>query len=117
MIFRGLEEVVNETTENLKERIYWLLADTVENPNASERLAVAKSLGIYRCRRLGKVNQVQPRQISVEFDSKSNADAVYNQQFYFASGVFIDCEFNLETEKCRRTLRLILHAAKQKPEF
>ena len=52
----------------------------------------------------------------MEFDSKIKADAVYNQQFYFASGVFIDHEFNLETEKCRRTLRPILCAAKQKPE-
>ena len=58
LIFRGVEEVVNETNESLKERIYWLLADTVDNPNASERLAAAKSLGIYRCRRLGKVNPV-----------------------------------------------------------
>ena len=36
LIFRGVEEVVNETNESLKERIFWLLADTVENPNASE---------------------------------------------------------------------------------
>ena len=117
LIFRGVEEVVNETNESLKERIYWLLADTVKNPNAFEWLAVAKSLGIYRCHRLGKVNQVRPRPISVEFDRKSNADAVYNQWFCFASGVFIDCKFNLETEKYRRTLRPILRAAKQKPEF
>ena len=31
--------------------------------------------------------------------------------------MFIDREYNLETEKCRRTLRPILRAAKQKPEF
>ena len=53
----------------------------------------------------------------MEFDSKSNANAVYNQRFYLASGVFVDREFNFETEKCRRTLRPILRAAKQKPEF
>ena len=117
LIFRGVDEVVNETNESLKERIYWLLADTVDNPNASERLAAAKSLDIYRCRRLGKVNPARPRPISVEFDSKNNANAVYNQRFYLASGIFVDREFNFETEKCRRTLRPILRAAKQKPEF
>ena len=42
---------------------------------------------------------------------------MYNQRFYLTSGVFVDGEFNLETEKCRRTLRPILRAAKQKPEF
>ena len=77
LIFRGVDETMNETSEILKERIYWLLADTVENPNASERLAAAKCLGIYKCRRLGKVNQVRPRPISVEFNDKSDAEAVY----------------------------------------
>ena len=93
------------------------MADTVNNPNASERLAAAKCLGICKCRRLGKINPVQPRPISVEFDTKSDANTVYNHRFYLTSGVFVDREFNLETEKCRRTLRPILHAAKQKPEF
>ena len=117
LIFRGVEEPANETIDTLKEKIYWLLADTVDNPVASERLAAAKSLGIYRCRRLGWANPVRPRPISVEFENRNSADAVYGQRFYFASGVFIDREFNLETEKSRRTLRPILRAAKQKPEF
>ena len=102
LIFRGVDKIMNETSESLKERIYWLLADTVDKSNASEWLAAPKSLGIYRCRRLGKVNQVRPRPISVEFNNKSDADAVNEQWFYCASGVFIDCEFNLETDKCRK---------------
>ena len=47
LIFRGVEEPVNETIDSLREKIYWLLADTVDNPVASEHLAAAKSLGIY----------------------------------------------------------------------
>ena len=46
-----------------------------------------------------------------------NADVVHNSRFYLTKGVFIDHEFNLETEKCRKTLRPILHAAKQKSEY
>ena len=42
-----MEEPANETIDSLREKIYWLLADTVDNPVASERLAAAKSLGIY----------------------------------------------------------------------
>ena len=117
LIFRGVDETTNETSEILKEWIYWLLADTVENPNASEQLAAAKCLGIFKCRRLAKVNQFRPRPVSVEFNTKIDADAVYERQFYTANGVFIDRECNHETEKCRRTLRPILRAAKQKPEF
>ena len=58
LIFRGVEEPTNETIDTLKEKIYWLLADTVDNPVTSEQLAAAKSLGIYRCRRLGRANPV-----------------------------------------------------------
>ena len=58
LIFRGVEEPVNETIDSLREKIYWLMADTVDNPVASERLAAAKSLGIYRCQRLGRANPV-----------------------------------------------------------
>ena len=47
LIFRGVEEPANETIDTLKEKIYWLLADTVDNAVASEWLATAKSLGIY----------------------------------------------------------------------
>ena len=99
LIIRGMEEPENETIDTLKEKIYWLMADTVNNPVASERLAAAKSIGIYRCRRLGRMNKVRPRPISVEFETKSGADAVYDQRFYFASGVYVDHEFNRETEK------------------
>ena len=114
LIIRGVDEPENETTDSLKEKIYWLMADTVNNPVASERLASAKSVAICRCRRVGRTNQVRPRPISVEFETKSGADTVYKQRFYFASGVFVDREFNQETERSRRTLRPILRAAKQK---
>ena len=117
LIIKGVDEPENETTHSLKERIYWLMADTVDNPVASERLASAKSVAIRRCRRLGRTNQVRPRPISVEFETKTGADAVYEQRFYFTSGVFVDREFNQETERSRRTLRPILRAARQKPEF
>ena len=98
LIIKGVDEPENETTHSLKERIYWLMADTVDNPVASERLASAKSVAIRRCRRLGRTNQVRPRPISVEFETKTGADAVYEQRFYFTSGVFLDREFNQETE-------------------
>ena len=52
-----------------------------------------------------------------KFDKRVDADIVYDSRFYLTKGVFIDQEFNLETEKCRRTLCPILRAAKQKSEY
>ena len=60
---------------------------------------------------------MRPRPISAEFDKKTDADAILESKFYLSKGIFIDREFNRETEKCRRTLRPILRAAKQKPEY
>ena len=117
LIFRGVEEPLNETSEGLKERLYWIMADTIDNPNPAERLSAAKGCSICYCHQLGKPNPTRPRPISVEFDRRVDADIVYDSRFYLTQGVFIDQEFNLETEKCRRTLHPILHAAKQKSEY
>ena len=114
LIFRGVEEPLNKTYEGMKEQLYWIMADTIDIPNPAERLSAAKECSIRYCHRLGKPNPVRPRPISVEFDRRSDADVVYDNRFYLTKGVFIDREFNLETEKCRRTFRPILCAAKQK---
>ena len=116
LIFCGVEEPLNKTIEGMKECLHWIIADTIDTPNPMERLAAAKEYSIHNCRRLGKPNPVRPRPISVEFDRWCDADAVHDNRFYLARGVFIDYEFNLETEKCRKTLRPILCAAKQKSE-
>ena len=117
IIFHEVEKPLNETMEGMKERLYWIIADTIDTPNPMERLAAAKEYSIRNCCRLGKPNPVRPRPISVEFDRWCDADAVHGNRFYLARGIFIDGEFNLETEKCRRTLCPILHAAKQKSEY
>ena len=49
LLFRSVEEPLNETLESLKERLYWLLADTIDNPNPTERLSVAKGCSIHYC--------------------------------------------------------------------
>ena len=96
LIFRGVEEPLNETPEGLKEQLHWIMADTIDNPNPTKRLPAAKGCSIRYCRRLGKPNPTRPRSISVEFDRRVDADIVYDSRFYLTKGVFIDREFNLE---------------------
>ena len=117
LIFHGVEKPLNETSEGIIEQLYWIIADTIDNPNPAKRLSAAKECSIHYCHRLGKPNPARPRPISVEFDRRIDAAVVYDSRFYLTKGVFIDCELNLETEKCRRTLCPILHAAKQKLEY
>ena len=36
LIFRGVEEPLNETMESMKERLYWIIADTINTPDPAE---------------------------------------------------------------------------------
>ena len=55
--------------------------------------------------------------MSVEFDRHTDADAIYEYRYHLTGGVYVDREFNFETENSRRILRPILKAARMKPEF
>ena len=72
---------------------------------------------IRRCRRLGKPNPSRSRLVSVEFDRCTDADAIYKYRYHLTGGVYVDREFNFETENSPRILRPILKAARMKPEF
>ena len=117
LIFRGLNKELNETEDSLKEKIYWNIADTIDRYDQGERLAIACTLSIRRCRRLGKPNPSRSRPVSVEFNRHMDADAIYEYRYHLTGGVYVDREFNFETENSSRILRPILKAARMKPEF
>ena len=117
LIFRGLNEEIKETDEGLKEKNYCNIADTIDRYDQNERLTVARTFTIRRCRRLGKPNPSRSRPVSVEFDRRADADAVYEYRHHLTGGLYVDREFNLETENSRRILRPILRTAKMKPEY
>ena len=73
LIFRGLNEELNEMEDCLKEKIYWNIVDTIDRYEQGERLAIARTLTIRRCRSLGKSNLSRSRPVSVEFDRRTDA--------------------------------------------
>ena len=90
LIFRGLNEEINETDEGLKEKIYWNIADTIDRYDQNERLAVAHTFTIRRCRRLGKPNPLRSRPVSVEFDKRADADVVYKYRYHLTGGLYVE---------------------------
>ena len=82
-----------------------------------EKFAKASSIVIERCKRLGPRDENRTRPIRVEFASKYDADKLYESRFYMEKGVFMDHEYNKETERARSTLRTILKAAKKIPKY
>ena len=82
----------NETNDGLKEKIYWNIADTIDRYDQNERLEVAHTFTIRRCRRLGKPNPSRSRLVSVEFDRRASADAVYKYRYHLTGGIYVDRE-------------------------
>ena len=117
LIFSGIPENRWENDDSRVNTLYRYIANTYEYGTPQEKFAKASSIVIERCKRLGPRDDNRTRPIRVEFASKYDADKLYESRFYMEKGVFIDHEYNKETERARSTLRPILKAAKKIPEY
>ena len=66
---------------------------------------------IKKVQQLGKYKSKRGRPISVSFTYKEDVDYVYENKSYLRKEVYLDREYNEETENNRRILRPILKAA------
>ena len=117
LIVSGIPENRWENDDSRVNTLYRYIADTYEYGNPQEKFARASSIIIERCKRLGPRDENQTRPIRVEFASNYDADRLYDNRFYMEKGVFVDREYNKETERICSTLRPILKAAKKIPEY
>ena len=117
LIFRGVPENRWENDDSRVNTLYRYIANTYEYGEPQEKFARASSIAIERCKRLGPRNENRTRPIRIEFASKYDADKLYESRFYMEKGVFVDREYNKETERIRSTLRPILKATKKIPEY
>ena len=114
LIFWGIEEQFNETEDTLRDMIYHHIADTFNYQDSHDRLSAARSCVIHRCHRLGRPTPGRPHPISVEFENRWDADSIVEFKYYLSSGVYVDREYSMDTERKCRILWPILRAAKMK---
>ena len=117
LVFRGVEESLNETEDVLKDKIHQIISETFNYHDEQSCLSAARCCIIRRCKRLGRPNPHRPHPISVEFESRKDVDAILEYKYYLTKGVFVDKEYCADTERKRRILHLILQAAKMKPDL
>ena len=117
LLISGIRENRWETDDSRVTTLYRYIADTFEMDNLQDRYNRACNIVIKHCKRLGPRDANRTRPIRVEFASKYEADRLYANRFYIEKGVFVDQEYNKETERVRSTLRPILKAAKKVPEY
>ena len=77
----------------------------------------ARKFNIIKTRRLGNYSGDRCRPISVQFKYKEDADAILYSKRHLPKGVFVDCQYNNETERRRRRLRPILQAARRLTKY
>ena len=92
-------------------------ANTIDIYDDNLRLQKARDIHIARCKRLGPYHENRIRPIRVEFVYKWDADELYENRFYLGRGIYINREYNEETERTRKLLRPILKATKQYSEY
>ena len=104
LIFRGVDESLNETEDIIKDKIHRIISETFNYQDEQSRLSAARCC-IIRCKRLGRPNPHRPRPVSVEFESRRDVDAILEYKYYLTKGVFVDKEYCVDTERKRRILR------------
>ena len=117
LIFRGVEESLNETEDAIKDKIHRIISEAFNYHDEQSSLSTARCCIIRRCKRLGRPNPHRPHPISVEFESRKDVDAILEYKYYLTKGVFIDKEYCVDTERKRCILRPILRATKMKPDL
>ena len=114
IILQGITEDNWELNSVLKEKTIHALSDTIEANTRQQQIDTMRSMPIKKVQCLGKYNSKRGRPISVSFNYKEDADYVYENKSNLKKGVYLDREYNEETENNRRILRPILKAARSK---
>ena len=109
---QGINEDAWELNSVLREKTYHALANTIEASSREKQLEEARKMPIKKVQRMGKYNSKRGRPISVSFTYKEDADYVYENKSRLKKGIYIDREYNPETENNRRILRPILRKAR-----
>ena len=117
LIFNGIKEEPWKTDLIRQEKIYLAISETIIGRTLEERLDTTKSMPIKGTKRIGEPRTLKTRPMSVEFIYKGDAEYILQNRKYLGSGVFVDCEYTPETERCCCILRPHWNAARKHPKF
>ena len=117
VIITGAPEDAWETESTLYEKVYQLIAYTVDAQDSQLQLDKARKAKIHNVKRLGSFSKFRGHPISVNFEKKSEAKYFMENKGYLPDGIRVKREFCSETEQERRILRPVMNAAKRNPDY
>ena len=80
MIMHGIEEMEEETPDQLKTKVKEVLSHTVNLPTQEERSNTARNIPIVSMERIGRYNEQRNRPISVIFENKLDSELLLNRK-------------------------------------
>ena len=98
LIIHGIKEDEWELDETRKEKIHKAIASTVDAPDYSKCIKIAKCIAIVKLTRLGKYRTGLCRPILVCFEKKSHAETLYQSKKHLPKGIYVDREYTEEIE-------------------
>ena len=116
-VILGVTEESWETYSALQEKVYQLIAYTVNAQDPAVQLEKARKARLVKVTRLGSYSKYRGRPISVQFEHHSAAQYFWDNKGYLPEGIYVKREFTAETEKHRRILKPVYNAAKKSPNY
>ena len=119
VIFHGIEEPQWESDEDLINKIYEYMAETVKGEGTpDEKLKKVKKFKIEEASRLGpKTEHKWTRPVRVRYEHPNTVNILLANKKMLPAGIFVDKEYSTETTKNRRILRPYFNAARKSTEF
>lgn len=117
LLIHGVPERVWENDSTLRESVYEVMSDVLEDEKYEVRISKARRAHLVKVERVGPPNSKRCRPLSVEFFRHQDMMHLLENRFYTREGVFVEKEFGTETMQARQLMRPILKLAKEIPEY
>ena len=117
LIIQGVEESEWEQIEETTSKVRKVIVDALPYSKKKDRYEASRKILLHKVRRIGRYNSQKSRPISVSFVCQQDADNVYKNKTKMKKGIYIDREYSAETERERKVLRVIMHAAKNLKDY
>ena len=113
IVLSGILDQPWELSDNLCKKALIAILHLANGKTLQEKLLIVRKIGIKNIRHKGDYSVKRHRPISIEFLNKSSADFLFENKRKLPKGLYVDHEYNEETERERRILKSILRKAKQ----
>ena len=116
LIFQGIPEDPWEKVSTTHDKIYDALSNQMTG-DSREKLKKAKKIPIINVKRKGRYNQQHPRPISVTFSNQLDIESIMDKKKKLKKGIYVDYEYDDETNRNRKLLYPILKAARNMKDY